>query len=345
MYVVSRCKHLTLGGARCTYPSLLNKEFCYDHEHRRFRRQRRRVPILPDTHDIAGPLVTFVDMEDYASVLENINNIALAFSEHYIDHRQVTSLTYLMNTAIKTVDRMQKLEKLRKEDMPRQVAYDDMENPIALSDDYHPESASAGEEPGLSESAQPASRMASAVAVPNPQPDCGCPTLAAPAFGASRVGMNPSEEEPACPPEPAPVSEPVPAQPIQSDNASANAEPETEAARLARWAREADEKYRRMNPWLYRTAEPVQDSRAPGLDLNAAADPESPSTPYWLLPIPCTSNNLPPSPPATAPESYTCTLRPFAITADSTLANLRGVTQSDITAPKSARFTVEGTAL
>ncbi len=27
---VTRCKHLTLAGARCTYPSLLNKEFCYD---------------------------------------------------------------------------------------------------------------------------------------------------------------------------------------------------------------------------------------------------------------------------------------------------------------------------
>ncbi len=134
MNEVSRCQHLTLGGARCTYPSLLNKEFCYDHEHRRFRRRRRRVPILPDPHEVVGPLVTFVYMEDYASILENINNIALAFSENFIDHRQVSSLTYLMNTAVKTVDRMESLQKLRKEDMPRQVAYDDMENPIAPPD-------------------------------------------------------------------------------------------------------------------------------------------------------------------------------------------------------------------
>lgn len=181
MYVVSRCKHLTLGGARCTYPSLLSKEFCYNHEHRRFRRRRRRVPILPDTHELAGPLVTFVYMEDYASILENLNSTFLAFAEHFIDHRQVTSLTYLMNTAIKTVDRLQKLEKLRNEDMPRQVAYDDLENPVAAdpvqstdsqpaadpesattADTRHPESASAEEEPGLSESAQPASQMGSA---------------------------------------------------------------------------------------------------------------------------------------------------------------------------------------
>ncbi len=168
MNEVSRCQHLTLGGARCTYPSLLNKEFCYDHEHRRFRRRRRRVPILPDPHEVAGPLVTFVYMEDYASILENINNIALAFSENFIDHRQVSSLTYLMNTAVKTVDRMESLQKLRKEDMPRQVAYDDMENPIAPPDSCHPESAPAGEEPGLSESAQPARSASGERSI------CGC---------------------------------------------------------------------------------------------------------------------------------------------------------------------------
>ena len=313
MNEVSRCQHLTLGGARCTYPSLLNKEFCYDHEHRRFRRRRRRVPILPDPHEVAGPLVTFVYMEDYASILENINNIALAFSENFIDHRQVSSLTYLMNTAVKTVDRMESLQKLRKEDMPRQVAYDDMENPIAPPDgshNCHPESASAGEGP--------------AVAVPNHQPDCGCPTLAAPAFGASRVGMNPAEGEP-CPPDPKTVSEPVPAQPTQPQ-ASPNSETETKEARHARWSREADVKYRKMNPWLYRTEEPARDSQAAGsLDLKAAAEPESPFSPDSRLPTPCISNNLPTSQPATNPESDTCTLRPSATTADSTLATLRGV--------------------
>ena len=134
MYV-DRCHHLTLGGARCTYPALRDKEFCFDHEHRRVRRRHRRPPILPDTRDIAGPLVTFVDIEDYASIIENINNIAIAFAEHSIDHRQVSSLTYLMNTALKTVDRMREIQKISKEDMPQDVAYDDLDQPIALAEE------------------------------------------------------------------------------------------------------------------------------------------------------------------------------------------------------------------
>ncbi len=319
MNEVSRCQHLTLGGARCTYPSLLNKEFCYDHEHRRFRRRRRRVPILPDPHEVAGPLVTFVYMEDYASILENINNIALAFSENFIDHRQVSSLTYLMNTAVKTVDRMERLQKLRKEDMPRQVAYDDMENPIAPPDNCPPESAPAKEASAVAVPPESApAKEAPAVAVSD---SAGNPTHAAPASGENTVRTNPSEEEPACPPEPKPVSEPAAAQP----QASLNAETETKEARHARWSREADVKYRKMNPWLYRTEEPARDSQAAGsLDLKAAAEPDSPSTPDSRLPIPCLSNNLPTSQPATNPESDTCTLRPSATTVDSTLANLRG---------------------
>jgi hypothetical protein len=202
-----RCQHLTLSGARCTAPALRNKEFCYDHHYRRLRRARSLQPVLPGTRDIAGPLVTFVYMEDHACILENLNAIAFAFAEHSIDHRQASSMTYLMNTALKTLDRMRRMQKVRPEDMPTVVAHDELDDPIAVPDpagdrsretgdkepqptpfaadhqptatpdDCHPESTSAGEEPGLSKSAQPASRMApepSAV----PSPDCREETLA-----------------------------------------------------------------------------------------------------------------------------------------------------------------------
>ncbi len=129
-----RCQHLTLNGARCTAPALNDKEFCYTHHYRRLRRARNRQPCLPDTRDVAGPLVTFVYMDDLASVMDNINSIAQAFAEHSIDHRQLGSLTYLMNTALKTVDRMSKLEKPRPEDMPTVVAHDDLDEPIATPD-------------------------------------------------------------------------------------------------------------------------------------------------------------------------------------------------------------------
>ena len=129
-----RCQHLTLNGARCTTPALRDKEFCYEHHYRRVRRARRLRPWLPDTRDLAGPLVTFVYMDDLVSVLENINATAQAFAEHSIDHRQVGSLTYLMNTALKTVEKMSKLEKVRKEDIPTQVIHDDLDEPMALPD-------------------------------------------------------------------------------------------------------------------------------------------------------------------------------------------------------------------
>ena len=127
-----RCQHLTLSGARCTYPSLLHKEFCYDHEHRRFRRRRRRVPILPDPHEVVSPLVTFVYMEDHACILENLNAIAFAFAEHSIDHRQASSMTYLMNTALKTLDRMRRMQKVRPVALPTVEARDELDDPIAV---------------------------------------------------------------------------------------------------------------------------------------------------------------------------------------------------------------------
>lgn len=127
-----RCQHLTLSGARCTAPALRNKEFCYDHHYRRLRRARSLQPVLPGTRDIAGPLVTFVYMEDHACILENLNAIAFAFAEHSIDHRQASSMTYLMNTALKTLDRMLQMQKVRPEDMPTVVAHDELDDPIAV---------------------------------------------------------------------------------------------------------------------------------------------------------------------------------------------------------------------
>jgi hypothetical protein len=174
-------------------PAQYNKEFCFNHNHRRFMARSR--PILPSTSDLRVPLVTFVYMEDMQSVMENINSIAQAFALSNIDHRQVSSLTYLMNTALKTLDRLKHIQALSKEDMAQQVVYDDLDMPMAAPDPQpcHAESASADEVP--------------AVAAPE---SAGCPTLAAPAFGASRAGMKPAEEAPCasdCHAESAPAGE------------------------------------------------------------------------------------------------------------------------------------------
>ena len=120
MSSLQRCRHLSLSGARCTMPAQYNKEFCFNHNHRRFMARSRRGPILPSTSDLRVPLVTFVCMEDMQSVMENINSIAQAFALSNIDHRQVSSLTYLMNTALKTLDRLKDIQALSKEDMAQE---------------------------------------------------------------------------------------------------------------------------------------------------------------------------------------------------------------------------------
>ncbi len=266
-----RCQHLTLAGARCTVPALRSSDLCFDHHHRRLRRSRR--PQLVGTRDVSGTLLSFVYMEDYASVIENLNATALAFSEHSIDHRQVSALTYLMNTTLKTIDRMHKVQQVPKEDMPTEVAYDELHDPIALPDPIaKPESAPT---PGV------------------------CHPESAPADEGSAVAL--SESAPAA------------QAPCVSDHDSEythQSADHDEAARRAFHDQQRGEMFRPLNPHIYpaltAAAEPAPERRSP--------------TPYPLLPIPCTSSNLPPALGATSPFPTTCTLTPSATTADSTLA-------------------------
>ena len=128
----TRCRHLTLGGARCTSPTLYGKDLCYQHGHR--DKVLRVKPAVTDNFPLA-PIVTFDYMEDHLSVLANINAIADAFSRHAIDFRQVTALTYLMQTALKTLKQMSEIEtKITAEEVVREVVYDDLDQPLAVPD-------------------------------------------------------------------------------------------------------------------------------------------------------------------------------------------------------------------
>jgi outer membrane biosynthesis protein TonB len=128
----NRCRHLTLGGARCTMPTLYGKDLCYQHGHR--DKVLRVKPAVTDNFPLA-PIVTFAYMEDHDSVLANINAIADAFSRHAIDFRQVTALTYLMQTALKTLAQMAQIEtKITAEEIVRDVVYDDLNQPLAVPD-------------------------------------------------------------------------------------------------------------------------------------------------------------------------------------------------------------------
>jgi hypothetical protein len=118
-----RCRYTRINGARCTMPALDGHDLCFQHQQR--KRQARLKPILPEPNT-AGPLVSSVYMEDHAAVLANLNAIAEAFARHSIDHRQVETLTYLMQTCLKTLRQMHELEAdLKAEDAVRQVVYDD----------------------------------------------------------------------------------------------------------------------------------------------------------------------------------------------------------------------------
>jgi hypothetical protein len=74
-------------------------------------------------------------MEDHLGILANINAIANAFSRHSIDFRQVTALTYLMQTALKTLKQMSEIEtKISAEEIVRDVVYNDLDQPMAAPD-------------------------------------------------------------------------------------------------------------------------------------------------------------------------------------------------------------------
>jgi len=125
----TRCTHLRLNGARCAMPALRGNDLCFQHDHR--RTLARRKPFYPDPSPTA-PLVSFLYMEDHIGILHNLNEIARAFSRSEIDHRQVTALTYLMQTCLKTLRQMQQLEtKLPAEEMPTAVVYGEHDQPQA----------------------------------------------------------------------------------------------------------------------------------------------------------------------------------------------------------------------
>jgi hypothetical protein len=140
-YPFGRCRRIHLSGARCTMPSNRGGDLCYNHE-RRHRAERFR-PALSDTTPLP-PLVSFVYMEDHASILHNLNAIAQSFARHQIDHRQVGTLTYLMQTCLKTLRQMHELEtRPTLDEIVTDVVYDDQDQPLAAPDPLSPEPLAA----------------------------------------------------------------------------------------------------------------------------------------------------------------------------------------------------------
>ncbi len=126
----SRCRYTRINGARCTMPTLNGRDLCYQHEERK-RLARLKRKILPEPNT-TGPLVSFIYMDDHASIIANQNAIAEAFANHQIDFRQVTALTYLMQTCLKTLRQMHELEtEVPAEEAIREVTYDETGLPLA----------------------------------------------------------------------------------------------------------------------------------------------------------------------------------------------------------------------
>jgi hypothetical protein len=173
--------------------------------------------------------------------------------------------------------------------MPREVACDDLEDPIAVPDDRHDchlESASAD---GGTATAEPESH--------NPTKNRLFPTT-------------------------------TPCLPIPRSLTTQPGAP-SRNCKLTRCSK-------KLNPSLFPTAEPVQNSRtaacrpqaAACIDLNAAAEPTPEPASRNAVRSTLNArifNNLPPSLSTTDLLSITCTLRPSATAADSTLANFKGV--------------------
>ena len=75
-------------------------------------------------------------MEDHASILHNLNAIAVCFANHQIDHRQVGVMTYLMQTCLKTLRQMNQLEiRPTLNEILTDVVYDDQGLPLAAPDE------------------------------------------------------------------------------------------------------------------------------------------------------------------------------------------------------------------
>ena len=134
-YPFGRCRRVTLNGARCTMPAHhTGGDLCFEHDYRA-RLARTRRPRLPAA-DIREPLVRFAYMEDHASILHNLNALAVGFANHQIDHRQVGVMTYLMQTCLKTLRQMNQLEiRPTLNEILTNVVYDDQGLPLAAPDE------------------------------------------------------------------------------------------------------------------------------------------------------------------------------------------------------------------
>lgn len=159
----NRCAYLSLNGARCTMPALRGANLCFHHD--RLRALARVKPSYPGARPTV-PLVSFSYMDDHTSILANLNAIARAFAEHHIDHRQVTALTYLMQTSLKTLRQMKQLETaIIAEEMPTDVVYDQDNQPLAAPKPGSVPESEATPEPGSEPAAEPALPF-----TPDPQP-------------------------------------------------------------------------------------------------------------------------------------------------------------------------------
>jgi hypothetical protein len=137
----SRCRYTRINGARCSMPALNGHDLCYEHHERKRQAQRKPVPSDPKA---SGPLVHLVYMDDHTSVLANLNAVAEAFAYGHIDHRQLSALTRLMQTCLKTLHQREEHICSEKAHNPvHEVTYD--EDGFALAVDPPPAPAPAEE--------------------------------------------------------------------------------------------------------------------------------------------------------------------------------------------------------
>jgi hypothetical protein len=130
----SRCRYTRINGARCAMPALNGHDLCYERLERKRQAQRKPVPSDPKA---SGPLVNLVYMDDHTSVLANLNAVAEAFAYGHIDHRQLSALTRLMQTCLKTLHQKHDLElNIHSTDRVHEVTYD--EDGLALAVDPPP---------------------------------------------------------------------------------------------------------------------------------------------------------------------------------------------------------------
>lgn len=118
---MNRCRHTRLDGGRCTMPALKTCGLCFHHAHR----ARLRLESEPDDPTPQSPLaVRLIYMEDYHSVLYNINAVASALAEGRIDHRQSANFNRLFQTALRAL-RLAQQSPVNENDLVTDVVYEE----------------------------------------------------------------------------------------------------------------------------------------------------------------------------------------------------------------------------